>query len=52
MGCAGDREMHGRRSCTSFDKNEDFERELDDFGLEGVVDTETFGFSPLASVDD
>jgi len=51
-GWAGDGAMHGRSKRTSFDKKEDFEGILGDFGLEGVVDTETLGFSPLASVDD
>ena len=48
--CARDKAMHGTSLRTSFDRNEEFERVLDDFGLDGF-DAVPFVFSPLASDD-
>jgi hypothetical protein len=49
--CARDEAMHGTNLRTSFDRNDEFERVLDDFGLDGL-DAVLFAFSPLTSEEE
>jgi hypothetical protein len=51
MTCARDEAMHGTSLRTSLDRNDEFDRVLDDFGLDGV-DAVPLNFSPLASDED